>query len=127
MPDYLQSEVTVSWVKCKYIPKYMVIMVKVEDLPTKIQNAMPGLSKSQRAIGDYIIKNYDKSAYLTASKLGSCNRSFRIYGRSGPQLSSDMKDIRSFSGRCVAIGAYTANGCSENENYRQLVLERRIY
>ena len=35
--------------------KDMVIMVK-EDLLTKIENAMPGLSKSQRAIGDYIKK-----------------------------------------------------------------------
>ena len=53
----------------KYITKGMRVMVK-EDLLTKIENAMPGLSKSQRAIGDFIIKNYDKSAYLTASKLG---------------------------------------------------------
>ena len=41
------------------------------DLISRIEKAMPELSKSQRAIGNYIIANYDKSAYLTASKLGA--------------------------------------------------------
>lgn len=40
------------------------------DLLGRIEEAMPDLSKSHRAIGEYIINNYDKSAYLTASKLG---------------------------------------------------------
>ena len=41
------------------------------DLISRIEKAMPEMSKSQRAIGNYIIANYDKSAYLTASKLGA--------------------------------------------------------
>lgn len=45
-------------------------MIK-EDLLGRIEEAMPTLSKSHRAIGEYIIKNYDKSAYLTAAKLGA--------------------------------------------------------
>lgn len=40
------------------------------DLLGRIEEAMPNLSKSHRAIGEYIINNYDKSAYLTAAKLG---------------------------------------------------------
>lgn len=41
------------------------------DLLKKIEESLPNMSKSRRAIGEYIIKNYDKAAYLTAAKLGS--------------------------------------------------------
>ncbi|MBQ9994582.1 MAG: MurR/RpiR family transcriptional regulator, partial [Clostridia bacterium] len=40
-----------------------------EPLLTQIESAMPQLSKSHRAIAEYIIKQYDKAAYMTAAKL----------------------------------------------------------
>ena len=36
----------------------------------KIQSSMPSFSKGHKAIGKYIIENYDKAAFMTASKLG---------------------------------------------------------
>ena len=41
------------------------------NLLGEIQQRMAGFSKSQKIISDYILKNYDKAAYMTASKLGS--------------------------------------------------------
>lgn len=41
------------------------------DLIAKIEAALPGLSKGQRLIARYIVENYDKAAYMTASALGS--------------------------------------------------------
>lgn len=41
------------------------------DLIAKIEAALPGLSKGQRLIARYIVENYDKAAYMTASSLGS--------------------------------------------------------
>lgn len=41
------------------------------DLLKKIEEMLPEMSKNRRAIGKYIIDNYDKAAYLTASKLGA--------------------------------------------------------
>ena len=32
---------------------------------------MPSFSKGQKLISTYILENYDKAAYMTASKLGS--------------------------------------------------------
>ncbi|MBE6637691.1 MAG: MurR/RpiR family transcriptional regulator, partial [Ruminococcaceae bacterium] len=40
------------------------------DLLDRIRYAMPKFSKGQRAIGGYILSNYDKAAFMTASKLG---------------------------------------------------------
>ena len=40
-----------------------------DDLLVNIQNSLPGLSKSHRLIGKYILDNYDKAAFSTASKL----------------------------------------------------------
>lgn len=40
------------------------------DLLDIIKASMSDFSKGQRAIGNYIINNYDKAAYMTASKLG---------------------------------------------------------
>lgn len=42
-----------------------------KDLLTTIQNNMTCLSKSHKLIGNYIINNYDKAAFLTASKLAA--------------------------------------------------------
>ena len=36
-----------------------------------IEQNMAGFSKGQKRIADYILKNYDKAAFMTASKLGS--------------------------------------------------------
>lgn len=40
------------------------------DLLDKIKSSMSDFSKGQRAIGSYILNNYDKAAFLTASRLG---------------------------------------------------------
>ena len=39
------------------------------DLINQIQKKFPELSKSQKLIAQYIIENYDKAAFMTASKL----------------------------------------------------------
>lgn len=36
-----------------------------------IQQRMPDFSKSQKIISNYILENYDKAAYMTASRLGA--------------------------------------------------------
>ena len=36
----------------------------------KIEKEMPGFSKGQKRIAAYILENYDKAAFMTASKLG---------------------------------------------------------
>lgn len=41
------------------------------DLIGLIQRKFPQLSKGQKLIGQYIIENYDKAAFMTASKLAS--------------------------------------------------------
>ncbi len=42
-----------------------------QDLLTEIQERMSSMSKGQRAIGHYIVHNYDKAAFMTAAKLGT--------------------------------------------------------
>ncbi len=41
-----------------------------KDILTVIEEAAPGFSKGQRSIAKYILENYDKAAFMTASKLG---------------------------------------------------------
>ena len=41
------------------------------NLLRDIEEKMPSFSKSQKIISKYILENYDKAAYMTASKLGS--------------------------------------------------------
>lgn len=41
------------------------------DLLNIISSLMPQFSKGQRAIAKYILENYDKAAFMTASKLGN--------------------------------------------------------
>ena len=41
-----------------------------KDLIREIEGLMPTFSKGQKTIANYLINNYDKAAYLTASKLG---------------------------------------------------------
>lgn len=43
-----------------------------EDLLEQINQKLPELSKGQQVIGKFICEHYDKAAYMTASKLGSC-------------------------------------------------------
>lgn len=42
-----------------------------KDLLTTINSAMPQFSKGQKLIANYILTHYDKSAFMTASKLGA--------------------------------------------------------
>jgi DNA-binding MurR/RpiR family transcriptional regulator len=41
-----------------------------KDILTVIEEAWPSFSKGQRSIARYILENYDKAAFMTASKLG---------------------------------------------------------
>lgn len=43
---------------------------QAKDLMRVIQAKFPRLSKGQKLIGEYILKNYDKAAFMTAAKLG---------------------------------------------------------
>ena len=42
-----------------------------KNLLKVIEQRMPTFSKSQKLISNYILENYDKAAYMTASKLGA--------------------------------------------------------
>ncbi|MEW9123108.1 MAG: MurR/RpiR family transcriptional regulator [Thermotaleaceae bacterium] len=42
-----------------------------KDLIKRIQKTYPKLSKGQKLIAEYITNNYDKAAFMTASKLGN--------------------------------------------------------
>lgn len=42
-----------------------------DDLLQRIEKGMPSFSKGQKQIANYIIHHYEKSAYMTASKLGA--------------------------------------------------------
>lgn len=44
--------------------------MKEENLLTKIQEKMPELSKGQKKLANFILENYDKAVFITASKLG---------------------------------------------------------
>ena len=46
-------------------------MEENKDLMRIIQIKFPRLSKGQKLIAEYILKHYDKAAFMTASKLGS--------------------------------------------------------
>lgn len=45
-------------------------MENTQDLMRLIQIKFPRLSKGQKLIAEYILKNYDKAAFMTAAKLG---------------------------------------------------------
>ena len=40
------------------------------DILATIRNSMGAFSKGQKLIGRFILENYDKAAFMTASKLG---------------------------------------------------------
>ena len=42
-----------------------------QDLLRTIEEGMPSFSKGQKRIAEYILENYDKAAYLTASRLSA--------------------------------------------------------
>lgn len=48
-----------------------MVEVKHQDLIKNIQVKFPRLSKGQKLIAEYILKHYDKAAFLTAAKLGA--------------------------------------------------------
>ncbi len=61
--------------KKRYSARYMwqrreVTIVMSKDILSSIQNGMDSFSKGQRLIGNFILKSYDKAAFMTASKLG---------------------------------------------------------
>ncbi|MCX7885327.1 MAG: N-acetylmannosamine kinase, partial [Caloramator sp.] len=41
------------------------------DLMKLIQMRFPRMSKGQKLIAEYILKHYDKAAFMTAAKLGN--------------------------------------------------------
>ena len=41
-----------------------------KDILSSIQGGMSGFSKGQKLIANFILKSYDKAAFMTASKLG---------------------------------------------------------
>ncbi len=43
----------------------------ISDIIAHIEKSLPTLSKSQRLIASFIIKNFDRAAYMTASALGA--------------------------------------------------------
>lgn len=45
--------------------------VMAKNLLREIEDKLPKFSKSQKIISKYILENYDKAAYMTASRLGS--------------------------------------------------------
>lgn len=45
-------------------------MPDTKDLGQRIESALPDMSKGQKRIADFILKNYDKAAYMTALRLG---------------------------------------------------------
>lgn len=46
------------------------MQAEAQDLIDRINKHRPKMSKGQRTISDYILKNYDKAAFMTAAKLG---------------------------------------------------------
>ena len=44
---------------------------KTGDLLRDMENAMPGFSKGQKRIAQYLLEHYHKAAYMTASALGN--------------------------------------------------------
>ena len=42
-----------------------------KDVLHIIRENLPGFSKGQKRIAEYILSDYDKAAFMTASKLGS--------------------------------------------------------
>ena len=43
----------------------------MRNLLSELEERMPTFSKGQKLISSYVLENYDKAAYMTASKLGS--------------------------------------------------------
>ncbi len=43
---------------------------KTQDMIKRIQENLPGMSKGQKLIANYILGHYDKAAFMTAAKLG---------------------------------------------------------
>ena len=50
------------------------------DLLTRINQHYNSFSKGQKLLANYIIDNYDRAAFITASKMGRTVGVKRIYG-----------------------------------------------
>ena len=48
------------------------------DILSVLEHKFPSFSKGQRTIAQFILKNYDKAAFMTAARLGE------VTGVSGP-------------------------------------------
>lgn len=71
----------------------------MKHLLSRIEKMMPGFSKGQRRIAQYIEDHYDKAAFMTASKLGATvGVSESTVVRLPPRWAT--KAIRSFRRRC---------------------------
>ena len=70
-----------------------------QDLMHRINEKYKKMSKGQKLISEYIMNNYEKAAFMTASRLGnkvgSANQLL-----SDLQICWDMRDIQSFKKRC---------------------------
>ncbi len=77
-------------------------MPDTKDLSQRIEASLPDMSKGQKRIADFIMKNYDKAAYMTALRLGdsvgvsesTVVRFAMDLGYSGyPQLQKALQDM----------------------------------
>lgn len=77
-------------------------MVRQVTLQKDIEKALPKMSESQKKIAHYLLKNYDKAAFLTAAKLGkevevsesTIVRFANLLGYNGfPQLQEVLQDM----------------------------------
>lgn len=48
----------------------MILLLDTKDLSQRINDSYEEMSKGQKRIADFILKNYDKAAYMTALRLG---------------------------------------------------------
>ena len=70
------------------------------ELLRKIDQGYLKFSKGQKKLADYIRKNYDKAAFLTAAKMGEVVR--QLHGNGvllGLPVQVDIRDIRNFKKR----------------------------
>lgn len=105
-----------------------------KDILSIIEKATPGFSKGQRKIAQYILDNYDKAAFMTASRLGktvgvSESTVVRFAAELGfagyPEMRKALQDmIRNCLTSVQRIEA--AKGLMENEDILAAVLNSDI-
>ena len=81
------------------------------DILSVIEEASPRFSKGQRNIAKYILENYDKAAFMTASETGQNRRCQRVHrrafrGRAGLQrISGNAQGASGHDTQLPYIGA----------------------